>query len=217
MKSIELPSTVAFGGYDGSGKDTIAETLRDKFTGVPVVGLGDILKDIATILEMDGDDREVRRNLSKQLAEKYHDPAIMAHLALGEYDEIDVEGKTIEFGDRYANKNGELYITSIRRFAEAEAIKKRGGTLLWIHTPIDVRYQRVLNRARGSGDEIKTFEEFVTKGEIEIYAKDPTDPNAVNVSRVFGAADFIYNNPNRPTEEMIEHIGQTFQLPRRFQ
>lgn len=214
MKSIELPGVAGFAGFDGSGKDTIANTIRDELTGIPVVGLGDVLGDLIEEQGGDRDDREKKRATSKFLAEQYGDPAIMAKIAFGDYDEITLNGQTYEFGDRYRNADGEIYITSIRRLAEAEEIKRRGGALLWIHVPVEERYQRAILRARGSGDTFATLEEFIAKGEKEIYADDPNDPNSVNVSRVFGAADYIYNNPKRDREELIEHLSTTFQLPR---
>lgn len=215
MNSIELRSITGFAGDNGSGKDTLALTIGNEFTGVPTVGLGDIIKDIATELDMDGDDRAVRRELSRELAEQYHDPAIMAHLALGEYEHITVGGKTIEFGDRYANSNGELYITSIRRLAEAQAIKRRGAVLLWVHAPAELRYERVMRRARGSESSVGSFEDFILKGEVEMFAQDPEDPTQINMSRVFGASDYIYNNPDRTHDELLTNLEETFRLDKR--
>lgn len=210
MKSIELPKTTGFAGFDGSGKDNTALALSE-MTGVPVIGLGDILGDLAVEEGFDKDDRVAKRSISARLAAEYNDPAIMVKLALAEA----AEGEGRRY--KYANDNGELYITSIRRFAEAEEIKRLGGALIWIHTPIEERYRRVVARARGSGDAIKSFEEFVTKGDEEIYPEDRDNPNIVNVSRVFGASDYIYNNPTRTREEQLAHLAETFRIPRQLQ
>jgi len=213
MKSIELPSITGFGGYDGAGKDNTAEALSE-LTGVPVVGLGDVLGDIVAKLGHDRDDRVMKRAVSQELAATYKDPAIMANIALGEYKDIEVGGQTIAFDESYLNENGELYITSVRRIAESRAIQKRGGIILWVHAPIELRYERSIARARGSGDAFDSFEDFVAKKEVEMYPPDPTDLTIVNTSRVFGSADYIYNNPDRTPEELKAHLAETFRLPR---
>ena len=211
MKTIELSSVTGFGGFDGAGKDNTAEALA-KMTGVPIVALGEVLGDIVEKLNYERDDRVAKSATSQELARTYKDPAIMANIALGLYDHVEVGGEVIRFDKSYANEDGELYITSIRRLAEAEAIKKRGGLILWIHAPIELRYERSILRARGSGDAFESFEDFVERKEREMYPNDPTDPTHVNTSRVFGAADYIYNNPDHSEDELNAHLAETFRI-----
>lgn len=206
MKSIELPKIVAFAGFDGSGKDNTALDLSE-LTGVPVIGIGDILGDLAEEAHFDRDDRAAKRAISAQLAERYNDPSIMVKIALAKADEAS------ERRFKYANDDGEVYITSIRRFAEVSEIKRVGGLVLWIHAPLEERYRRVIERARGSGDKIDSLEDFIDKGEEEIFPEDRDNPNIVNVSRVFGASDYIYNNETRPKSERLKHLAETFRLP----
>lgn len=217
MRSIELPSIVGFGGFDGAGKDNTAEAIAE-FTHAPIIGLGDVMADIVEKLGHDRDDRVIKGEVSRELGVKYNDPAIMANIALGRYDSISVGGMAFDFSGGYANTEGQLYVTSIRRVAEANAIKKRGGAILWVHAPIELRYDRSIRRARGSGDTFDSFDDFIATKEKEMYAltsseeEKQTNPTIIHSARVFGAADYIYNNPDRTSEELKAHLAATFNL-----
>lgn len=213
MRTIELPPKSAFAGGDGSGKDTIAADAGE-LSNTPTVGLGDILKDIAIAAgEEDPNSRLARRTISKQLAEAYNDPAIMAKIGFGDFESVRLGDREVLL-PRYTNDAGEVYLTSIRRMAEAEEVRRRGGAVIWIHVPIEERYRRLQDRARGSEDQFASFEEYVKKVEQEMYPENRDDPNTVNVSRVFASADAIYFNPQRTSAERKAHVAQTFRLPR---
>lgn len=175
MEKINLTPLVAVTGGNGSGKDSWAAE-RLKHTGIPFVTGSDILRNIASEQGLDPNDRAVLGSIAAELTKTSQDPAKLVNMIMEEYD----------------TESG-LSIVSIRRVAEAEAVKRRGGMVLWLDAPIELRYERAFARKRGS-DDMKTFEEFVADENREMYSDDPSNPFLMNMSAIREMADVEFVN-----------------------
>lgn len=92
-------------------------------------------------------------------------------------------------------QGGNAVIESIRTVGEAEALKERGGILLSVDAPQEVRFSRI--QGRGSTLDRVSFEEFK---EQEAREMNSTDPNKQNISGVMRMADAAIINEGSLTE-----------------
>jgi len=82
-------------------------------------------------------------------------------------------------------------IESLRTVGEIEALKKQKNFLLWaIDAPINLRYERILNRASKTDTNL-TFEEFKKQ---ELLEWKSTDPTKQNLSACINLADHTFLN-----------------------
>ena len=57
-------------------------------------------------------------------------------------------------------------IDGVRRLSDLDGIRENPNfQLLYIDAPLEVRYQRILHRAQNSGDNKKTYEQFLLEEE----------------------------------------------------
>jgi dephospho-CoA kinase len=85
--------------------------------------------------------------------------------------------------------NSKFVIESVRCPGEIKLLKDKGGKLIGIDAPLDLRFARAILRA--SGTDKKTFEQFVHEEQLE--AKN-TDPNMQNISECMRRADAVLQN-----------------------
>ena len=145
-------------GLNGSGKDTVADYMSEKF--------GFIHKDFG---------QEIRDEL-KDLNKNYLDRIEMINLG---------NQRRKEFGaDYWVNRllkdyspNKKLVLSSIRNPTEAKKIIEMGGVLIEVYADIKTRFKRTVKRKQSDpnyqhGDIV--FEEFIKKEKLESENKDPS-------------------------------------------
>jgi len=127
-------------GLNCAGKDTIAGFLQDK--GFVHLSLSDAIRD-----ELRAEDRELTR---ENLLEKGN--------ALRETFGADILARrTLD-----KMKPGQNYVvTSIRNLAEYNALNERDDfTLVLVDAPLQLRFERVMERAGESDTAVKTLDDF---------------------------------------------------------
>ena len=169
---------VGIAGTDGSGKDTVTEVLTER--GWLYVSLSEILREEAKnhglkLL------RYTLRLISAEWRRKY---------GLG----ILVD-KAIEHYKPQQRKYKGLVIASLRNPGEAGEVHLLGGKVVWVDADAKVRYGRVMNRQRGSEDEV-TYKEFLAEENAQMRHHD-SDEATLNLRGVKSKADiFLENNGN---------------------
>ena len=164
-------------GTNGSGKDTIAHLLRDKY-GFYFAGASEML---AAELERRGlpPDRLHKSGLSAEWRRQYGMAAIVDR-AVEEFYKGDYKG---------------LIVGSLRHPGEADRVHELGGLQLWVDAEPRIRYARVSGNTRGRVEDNKTYEEFLAE---EAREMSPVGDGAtLNMGAVKDRADiFIQNNGN---------------------
>lgn len=169
---------IGLAGTNGSGKDTIAHLLREKY-GFYFASATDML---AEELHRRGlpTDRLHKSQLSAEWRRQYGMAAI-----------VDRGVEMLETGSYKG-----LIVGSLRHPGEADRVHELGGVVLWVDADQKVRYARITSADRGRAHEDKkTFEEFQTEEEREMAHSG--DHATLNMGAVKERADiFIDNNGN---------------------
>lgn len=111
--------------------------------------------------------------------------------------------------DRAREQHQPVVIESLHTVGEADALHDKGNfTLLAVDAPLEVRYQRILER--GSNTDRVTFEKFKEQQELELQSDDPTHQN---LKACIAKADYLIINDgdidalHKKIEEILEKIG----------
>ncbi len=165
---------IGLSGTNGSGKDTIAELLRDNYGWL----FADATAMFVEELTKRGlpTDRAHKSSLSAEWRRQYGMAAI-----------VDRAVEVFKAG----NYKG-LVVGSLRHPGEADRIHELGGTMIWVDADPHVRYDRITKNNRGRVEDQKTFEEFLAEQEREMT---PTgDEATLNMSAVKERADVLLEN-----------------------
>jgi len=173
-------------GWFASGKDTVADYLKEK--GFQSISLSDILREK---LREEGIE-VIRENLLKkgnELRSKYG----TGHLAELALKRIEIDG----------GKN--WIIPSVRQVGEIKELRKNKDFVLWeINAPLETRFERMRKRDKnGEDDAIDTIEEFKRREELETSGKK----NAPQLDLVIPMADTIVDNSGT-FEELHKKIDE---------
>ncbi|MES3031374.1 MAG: nucleoside monophosphate kinase [Patescibacteria group bacterium] len=163
-----------FVGHPSSGKDTAAEYMVEKY-GFTHLSSGDFFRDYLTEHNLGAPTRE---NLSQIARDLRRDKGadIVMQLALKRSEQ-------------------KLIVSGLRAVAEAQTLKNNGGKLVAFVVPVEIRYQRALQRGR-IGENI-SFEEFQIADQKESRS---SDPNGQNVDGVVEIADILIKNDTTKEE-----------------
>lgn len=167
---------IGLSGTFASGKDTLANHLvvnknflhvstSDMIRAVAEAKYGDIER--PTLFKTANETREERG------------PGVFAELALEKYE----EDKSIYTG---------VVISGVRSLGEVEAIKAAGGRIVFVDSPMEIRYERVKTRHR-SNEENLSFEEFKKSEEQEELAVHD-NPYVQDLTGVKERADILLTN-----------------------
>jgi dephospho-CoA kinase len=193
MTTSSKTNIVGLAGTFASGKDTLAHHLVNTHDYLHV-STGDMIRAVAT--ERYGNTK--RSTLHKTANE------LRASRGSGVLVELALEG----FEKRKEVYKG-VIVSGIRSIGEAEAIKAAGGTLVFIDAPIEIRYQRAVERNRTDGDN-QSFEEFKASEDQEMTAKT-TDLNVQNMGAVRKLADTELVN-GHSIDEFISSAKEALKL-----
>lgn len=148
MSTSNKPELVGLAGTFVGGKDTLAERMVDDF-GFTHVSTGDMVREIAM-----AERGSVERPVLQEIADHYRKQMGAGALVLMALE-----------------KSRPLVVTGLRSLGEAKELKNAGGVLMWIDAPLEVRYQRMVNRHRDQESQV-SLEEFKAREEREWHAGD---------------------------------------------
>ncbi len=132
-------------GTFASGQDTTGLILAKKHQ-LFFVSTSDIVRQFAQA-ERGSIERPVLKEVATELRQNYGG-SILVDRALD----------TFKLSD---NQNG-VVVTGIRTLGEAKAIKNAGGKIIFTDAPVEIRFQRMVNRARDNEKNI-TINEFIAR------------------------------------------------------
>jgi len=173
---------IGLAGTNGSGKDTIGQTLADKH-GYLFISVTELLRAEAAkrgqLVE-----REVLRTISAEWRREAG-LGVLVDRAVDQYEAVKAQYSGVVIG-------------SMRNPGEADRIHELGGTMIWIDADPKIRYDRIqanaANRGR-AGEDAKTFEQFLSEEQAEM--NQTGDAATLSLSGVKDRCDvFIDNNQN---------------------
>lgn len=181
---------IGISGTNGSGKDTIAHLLRDKY-GFCFAGATEMLAE-ELIKRGQPTDRVHKSGLSAQWRREHGMSVVV--------------DKAVEMFEAGVYKG--LVVGSLRHPGENDRVHELGGKVIWVDADPKVRYARVTSNDRGRIEDQKTFEQFIADEEREMHPEG--DSATLNTAAVKEKADiFITNNDNdieafcRKVEEIL--------------
>lgn len=174
---------VGISGTNCSGKDSAADFLAGRLN-LFNISLSDVLRTEALIHKVP-QDRHSLVELSKKLPRDPSGLGALAIRALGVYEELQ---ENYEYSG--------MLMGSIRCTVDAEAIKRKGGKLIFIDAPIYTRYLWSLQRSREEYRE--SFAEFEEQDAREFYGVD--DPYQPHQEAIKNMADYRVKNDSTPTQ-----------------
>jgi len=169
---------IGISGTTASGKDTVSEMLVNRH-GWLFVSVSEILRDE---LKKRGVPIE-RKNLRTLSAEwrREHGLGVLVDKAVQQFHRSG--GR-----DKYQG----LVIASLRHPGEAARVQELGGRVVWTDADPKVRYQRIVDRNRGTEDHV-SFDEFLAEEQAQM--KPSGDEATLSLSGVKERADiFIVND-----------------------
>lgn len=152
-------------GTFASGKDTLGVYL-EQHHGFMHVSTGDIVREVA-MTKYGNAERETLRTLANELRST-RGPGVLVELALERYEMSK---------DLYP---GGVVISGIRSIGEAERLTEAEGKLIFVDSPIEIRYERIQKRHRANEDRLN-FEEFKESEAKELQFGDPADKTVQNI------------------------------------
>ncbi len=171
-------------GTFASGQDTTGLILAKKFD-LFFVSTSDIVRQFAQA-ERGSIERPILKEVATELRQNYG-ASILVDRAIDTYK---LSG----------NKNGAV-ITGIRTLGEAKAIKNAGGKIIFTDAPVEIRYQRMVDRARDNEVNI-SINEFIDR-ELQEASTGATDAD-FNRNSIAEIAD--HNISNDKTLEDLKNL-----------
>ena len=170
---------VGISGTNGSGKDTVAAMLAERFNFTNASATQMLADEL--IKRGLPTSREQKRTLSAEWRRESGTGVIV--------------DKAVELAQK-ANASG-LAVGSLRNPGEADRVHELGGVVVWVDAEPEVRYKRVQKNAREGreAEDNKTFEEFLAEEKAEMSHSG--DEATLNMAGVRDKADLtLLNNGN---------------------
>ena len=170
-----------------SGKDTIAHFLVDKH-GYYHVSTGDVVREIAQ--EKYGSiERPVLYKTANELRRE-HGSGALAKVALERFFKLPKDSAA------------GLVVSGLRSVGEAEALQAEGAHIIFVDAPIEVRYERMKNRARDN-ETLVSLDEFKQREADENGGVDP----AFSIIDIKALADTVLLN-EKTSEDLLASVEQ---------
>lgn len=141
------PRIIGLAGSFAAGKDSLAHFLEDKYT-IKHISTSDIVREVA-LEKYSSMERPILYKTANEIRDAEGTGAL-GQRALDRYD---------DFKEEFP---GGVCVSGFRAWGEAEVIRQRGGVIVFVDAPAEVRYQRTISRAR-DGEVQSTFEEFLAR------------------------------------------------------
>ena len=179
---------IGLAGTNGSGKDTVAQLLRDEYGWL-----------FADATQMLGDEL-TRRGLSHERVNKAslsaewrreHGMGVIVDKAVELFNQGDYQG---------------VIVGSLRHPGEADRVHELGGMVIWVDADPQVRYDRITKNDRGRVEDQKTFEEFLAEQEREMTPVG--DEATLNIAAVKERADIQIPNNGNDIEKFQSEVRQ---------
>ncbi len=167
---------IGLSGTFASGKDTLANHLVTTKNFLHV-STSDMIRAVAEAKY--GDIERPTLFMTANETREERGPGVFAELALEKFEEV-------------KDAHDGIVISGVRSLGEVEAIKKAGGTMVFVDSPMEIRYERIKARHR-SGEEKLTFEEFKASEEAEELAVHD-NPYAQDLTGVKELSDILLLN-----------------------
>lgn len=172
---------VCLTGMPGSGKSTVAESLRKK--GFAVIAMGDVVRDAAKRKNIEPTDFNLGNLMLKLRRES--GPGAIAHLILDEIERRETRGDAAQ----------NIVVDGIRSVPEVEILRAIGRVkLLAIYASAHTRFDHLKKRARG--DAPLNENDFGTRDKRELD---------VGISEAIAMSDEMLSNNNLTIEELKEN------------
>ena len=197
MSISSKPTLIGLSGTFASGKDTLATHLASQYHYLHI-STGDILRH-ETMRLRGSTERPVMREVADELRHT-KSPSYLVELALQEYAEHQAHGE---------NYNGAI-ISGLRSLGEAKAIKKAGGVVLFVDAPIEVRYQRMVNRQRDNEVQV-TLDQFNERQASEMTSR-PGDDAGFNLQGIRDMADLMLVNHFETPDQFFNEVVDCLHL-----
>lgn len=160
-------------GTFASGQDTLGKYFASEYNFY-FRATGDLVRAQAEIRK-GSVERPVLQAVARELRFEQGAGALVK-IAIDEFEKTDKLG---------------VAIGGIRSLGEANEIKNSGGCIVFTDAPIEIRYERMKNRAR-DGESVISLEEFQKREEFEFYQGD--GPEEFNRRDIEKMADFRIDN-----------------------
>jgi dephospho-CoA kinase len=196
---MKLPEIVGISGTNGAGKDVLGLLLA-KRCGYHFHSVSDLLREELTRTGKEIT-RENLRTLSRQWRQESGDDAIMFTKAIEKYlaekDEKGYKG---------------LALVNARHPGEAKHVQEHGGVVVWVDGDQRLRYDRLQASNRGRAEDQKTFEEFKSEEEQEMYPPANAPAGTLHMAAVKEIADIIIMNNYATVDEYRNYLIKEFDL-----
>lgn len=177
----------------GSGKDTIADYLVEE-KAYYHISTGDLVRE-----------ESMKRHGSVERNPYLQETATYLRRTYG--GDILIK-KGLEKLKKQDKEYGGIVFTGIRSLGEARGIKKKGGTLIYVDAPIEIRYERMKKRQRDK-EAIVTLDEF-KQNELNEQSKSE-DEAEFNIYKIKNESDKIISNDGN-LKTLLNRIDKALNL-----
>lgn len=171
---------IGIGGTNGSGKDTVAKFLAEKYGFLNASATEMFLEELKT--RGWPPDREHKRKLSAEWRREF---------GLGV-----IVDKGVAMFNAEPNKYKGVAVGSLRNPGEADRVHELGGIMVWVDADPKIRYERIQKNLAERKDthveENKTFEEFLAEEKAEMQHSG--DAATLSLGDVKARADILIDN-----------------------
>ena len=182
---------IAVVGLNGSGKDTVAKIIVDKF-GFTTVSISDIIRREVAARGLDSTLRD-NMNFVAEGERKKHGPDVWIKKALNNYSSKD-----------------KIVLSSFRHPSEINIVKEKGGVVILCDANLETRFNRTVQRVKDNPalHGSTTLEDFKRTERIEL--SNP-DKNKMQMGQCVKMFDYKIDN-NSTLEKLYSQVDSLMKM-----